>query len=87
MFYARHGAAAVFLGRWIPWLRVTAAWLAGANRMGWKRFFLWNALGGVAWATSIVVVAYILGTAAAAVLGAVGLAVLGLLVPQQSACC
>lgn len=80
VFYARHGAAAVFLGRWIPWLRVTAAWLAGANRMGWKRFFLWNALGGVAWATSIGVVAYFLGKAAAAVLGAVGLAVVGLLV-------
>ena len=79
-FYARHGAAAVFLGRWIPWLRVTAAWLADANRMGWKRFCLWNALGGVAWATSIGVVAYFLGKAAAAVLGAVGLAVLGLLV-------
>jgi membrane protein DedA with SNARE-associated domain len=48
--------------------------------MGWKRFFLWNAFGGVAWATSIGVVAYFLEKAATAVLGAVGLAVLGLLV-------
>ena len=80
VFYARHGPTAVFLGRWVPWLRFTAAWLAGANRMRWTQFLFWNALGGIAWATSIGVAAYFLGKAATAVLGAVGLAVLGLLV-------
>lgn len=80
VFYARHGATAVFLGRWVPWLRITAAWLAGANRMPWPRFLFWNALGGIAWATSVGVAAYFLGKAAAAVLGAVGLIVLALIV-------
>lgn len=80
VFFARHGAKAVFLGRWVPWLRITAAWLAGANRMPWPRFLLWNALGGVAWATSVGVAAYLLGKAAAAVLGAAGLALLALIV-------
>jgi membrane protein DedA with SNARE-associated domain len=75
VFYVRHGPAAVFLGRWVPWLRVTAAWLAGANRMPWPRFLFWNALGGVAWATSIGVAAYVLGNAAAAVLGTAGLVI------------
>lgn len=79
-FFARHGARAVFFGRWIPWLRVTAAWLAGANRMPWPRFLVWNALGGVVWATSIGVAAYFLGKAAEAVFGAIGLAVLALIV-------
>jgi membrane protein DedA with SNARE-associated domain len=79
-FFARHGAKAVFLGRWIPWLRVTAAWLAGASRMPWPRFLFWNALGGIAWATSIGIAAYVLGQAAAAVLGATGLALLVLIV-------
>src|SRR6266446_1916013 len=27
-FFARHGAAAVFFGRWLPGLRVAASWLA-----------------------------------------------------------
>lgn len=72
-FFARHGAKAVFLGRWLPWLRVTAAWLAGANRMSWPRFLFWNALGGVAWATSVGTAAYFLGKAAAPLLGALGL--------------
>jgi undecaprenyl-diphosphatase len=80
VFYARHGAPAVFLGRWVPWLRITAAWLAGTNRMPWPRFLFWNALGGVAWATSIGVAAYFLGKAAAAVLGTIGLVVLVLIV-------
>jgi membrane-associated protein len=80
VFYARHGRSAVFVGRWVPWLRITAALLAGANRMPWPRFLFWNALGGIAWATSIGVAAYLLGHAAAAVLGAVGLIVLVLIV-------
>ena len=79
-FYARHGAKAVFLGRWIPWLRVTAAWLAGATRMRWPRFLFWNALGGVTWATSIGLAAYFLGNAAAAVLGAAGLTLLAVFI-------
>jgi membrane protein DedA with SNARE-associated domain len=79
-FFARHGAKAVFLGRWVPFLRVTAAWVAGANRMRWPRFLFWNALGGITWATSVGVSAYFLGKAAAAILGAVGLAMLTLTV-------
>ena len=54
----------MFFGRWVPWLRVTVAWLAGAGRMRWRTFALWNALGGIAWATSIAGAAYLLGTAA-----------------------
>jgi undecaprenyl-diphosphatase len=75
-FFGRHGPKAVFLGRWVPWLRITAAWLAGASRMRWPRFLLWNALGGAAWATSVALAAYVLGKAASAVLGGVGLALL-----------
>ena len=33
-FFERHGAKAVFLGRWVTGLRITSAWLAGVNRMG-----------------------------------------------------
>jgi membrane protein DedA with SNARE-associated domain len=79
-FFERHGAKAVFFGRWVPWLRITAAWLAGTNRMWWPRFLFWNALGGITWAASIGLAAYFLGKAAAAILGAVGVAVLALIV-------
>jgi membrane protein DedA with SNARE-associated domain len=79
-FFERHGPQAVFIGRWVPWLRITAAWLAGANRMQWPRFLFWNALGGITWAASIGLGAYFLGKAAAAILGAVGLALLTVII-------
>lgn len=79
-FFERHGAKAVFLGRFVPWLRVTAAWLAGASRMRWPRFLLANAAGGVIWAASVGLAAYLLGKAAGAILSAIGLGLFALVV-------
>ena len=61
----RHGASMVFFGRFIAILRFTAAWVAGLGRMHWWKFLLWNALGGIAWAVSVGLVAYYGGKAAA----------------------
>jgi len=71
-FFARHGAKAVFLGRWVALVRVTAAWMAGANHMPMRRFTFYNALGGVTWAAGVGLVAYALGEAGAHVLTKVG---------------
>jgi len=60
-FFARHGPKAVFLGRWVALLRITAAVLAGANGMPARSFFVWNALGGVCWAVSVGLLGYFLG--------------------------
>ncbi|MEP6910640.1 MAG: DedA family protein [Actinomycetota bacterium] len=73
-FFKKHGGKTVFLGRWLPFLRITAAWLAGANHMAWPKFLAWNAAGGIAWAVSIGVLAYYVGNAAIAVIHTVGLA-------------
>jgi membrane protein DedA with SNARE-associated domain len=77
-FFARRGAAAVFFGRWLPGLRAAASWLAGANRMPWRRFVLWNALGGIAWATTVGSLAYVVGRSVGSSLNAIGLVVIGL---------
>jgi membrane protein DedA with SNARE-associated domain len=63
-FFERHGSKAVFFGRFILGLRVWASWLAGATRMNWRSFVLWNALGGICWATAIGLLSYSLGRAA-----------------------
>ncbi len=63
-FFARHGPKAVFFGRFILGLRTWASWLAGANHMRWRTFFLWNALGGICWATGVGLIAYFLGSSA-----------------------
>ena len=67
-FFARHGAKAVFLGRWLALVRVTAAWMAGMNHMPFRVFFFWNALGGITWALGIGLLAYIAGDGAAHVI-------------------
>jgi undecaprenyl-diphosphatase len=68
VFFARHGGKTVLFARWLPFLRVTAAWLAGANHMPWPRFFAWNALGGISWAISVGVFAYFAGAVAVRIL-------------------
>jgi len=77
-FFAKHGSKTVFFGRWLPFLRVTAAWLAGAHHMPWPTFVAWNAAGGIAWAISISLFAYLAGAAAEAVIHAAGYVALGL---------
>lgn len=63
-FFARHGPKAVFFGRFILGLRTWASWLAGANHMRWRTFALWNALGGICWATGVGLLAYFVGRSA-----------------------
>jgi membrane-associated protein len=77
-FFARHGPKAVFLGRWVSGLRIASAWLAGMNRMRWPVFVFWNALGGIAWAASVGLLAYALGPTAERIFKVVGLAGVGL---------
>jgi membrane protein DedA with SNARE-associated domain len=63
-FFERHGSKAVYFGRFVLGLRVWASWLAGATRMHWRSFVLWNALGGISWAVAIGLIAYFLGNSA-----------------------
>jgi membrane protein DedA with SNARE-associated domain len=72
-FFDRHGPKAVFFGRFVLGLRVWASWLAGATHMHWRSFVLWNALGGIAWATAIGLIAYFLGHSAGNAIEAFGL--------------
>jgi len=72
-FFEKHGAKAVFFGRFIAVLRVTAAWLAGLSHMAWWRFFVWNAAGGILWATSVSLLAYWAGKAVAETISKYGL--------------
>lgn len=72
-FFDKHGAKAVFLGRWVALLRVAAAWIAGINEMPFPRFFVWNALGGISWATTVGLAGYFAGHAAEKVIKDVGI--------------
>jgi membrane protein DedA with SNARE-associated domain/membrane-associated phospholipid phosphatase len=66
-FFARHGGEAVFMARFFSGLRVFGALVAGMSNMRWARFFVYNALGGVVWATAVVLAGFLLGTSIGAV--------------------
>lgn len=73
VYFRRHGGKTVFFGRWLPVLRVTAAWMAGASHMQWRRFAVFNALGGIGWAISISSLGYFAGKSADSVVGVLGI--------------
>ncbi|MDQ2923697.1 MAG: DedA family protein [Candidatus Dormibacteraeota bacterium] len=60
--FLQHGGKIVFFGRFASILRTYAAFLAGTNRMPWWRFLVFNAAGGIVWATVFGTGAYVLGT-------------------------
>lgn len=74
--FMRHGGKIVFIGRFVALLRVFAAVLAGANKYDARRFFLWNAFGGVVWAGLIGTTGYQFGRQVENVVGPAGLVAL-----------
>ncbi len=70
--FQRYGIEVVFFGRFVAFLRALAAFLAGANRMGWRRFLIANAAGGIVWSGVYGIGAYALGTHIHRLLGPVG---------------
>ncbi|MFC8516188.1 DedA family protein [Streptomyces sp. NPDC057257] len=59
----RRGPAAVFVGRFIAFLRSFVPAMAGASEMPYRRFLLYNALGGLLWGVGNVVLGYVAGAA------------------------
>jgi membrane protein DedA with SNARE-associated domain len=49
LLFERQGDKVVFFGRFVSVLRTYVGFLAGVNRMEWRRFFVFNAAGAVLW--------------------------------------
>ena len=71
--FQKHGNKVVFFGRFVAVLRAWAAFLAGTNRMHWTSFLLYNALGGIIWATIFGLGGYFLGSKVEQFSGPVGI--------------
>ncbi|MFC8722280.1 DedA family protein [Kitasatospora sp. NPDC057198] len=68
----RRGPAAVLLGRFVAFFRALMPALAGASKMPYRRFLLFNALGGLLWGVGCVLLGYFAGAAYSKVEGTVG---------------
>jgi len=61
-FYERYGGMTIFVARFVPLVRTFAPFLAGVGSMEYRRFLIFNVVGGVAWSLLIVLAGYFFGT-------------------------
>jgi membrane protein DedA with SNARE-associated domain len=78
--FRRRSDMAIFGGRFVAFLRIFAGPIAGVMHMPFHRFFVFNALGAVVWATVVVGLAYVLGEHVAVLLRNAGLTMLALVI-------
>jgi len=62
-FYEKHGGKTVTLARFLPFIRTFAPIVAGAAEMNYRRFVMFNLLGGFLWAICVTLLGYGLGKA------------------------
>ena len=68
----RWGGPAVFLGRWVALARALVPGLTGMSGMRYRTFLLFNALGGIAWGTTFVMIGYAAGSSYSHVASQIG---------------
>jgi len=60
-FFVRHGGKAVFGSHFMHLLRALMPFVAGARRMHYLKFLLFNAVGCIVWATVFATIGYLAG--------------------------
>lgn len=81
-FFAKHGASALIVGRYVAIVRSFLGMIAGVSAMPRRKFLIYNAVGGVVWSVTFTLVGFFFGRNLPALkreLGRVGL-VLGAVV-------
>ena len=60
-YFTRYGNKTILVARFITGLRVFAALLAGASKMPWRVFFVYNVAGAILWSIVITTLGYLFG--------------------------
>ncbi|MBI3361252.1 MAG: VTT domain-containing protein [Chloroflexi bacterium] len=60
-FYDKHGGKTITLARFMPFIRTFAPIVAGAVEMDYRRFMVFNLLGGMFWAIGVTLAGFFIG--------------------------
>jgi membrane-associated protein len=60
-FYERYGGKTIIVARFVPIIRTFCPPVAGAAKMSYKRYLLYDIFGGICWVWSMVLLGYTLG--------------------------
>lgn len=61
-FYEKYGGKTIIIARFVPIVRTFAPIVAGAAKMPYRRFLMFNVVGGFLWVFSMILAGYFLGS-------------------------
>ena len=61
VFFERYGGRSIVLARFVPIVRTFTPIVAGASRMRYRSFVIYNVVGGTLWACGVTTLGYFLG--------------------------
>ena len=61
-FYERHGGKTVIIARFMPIVRTFVPIIAGMGQMGYRRYTIYNVIGGIGWIWSMLLIGFFLGS-------------------------
>jgi len=60
-FYERHGGKTIVIARFMPIVRTFVPVVAGMGQMNYRRYTVYNIVGGIGWIGSMLLIGYFLG--------------------------
>ena len=60
-FYEKHGPITIVVGRFMPFIRTFAPFIAGVAHMSYPRFATYNLIGGILWVVGLTGLGYLIG--------------------------
>jgi membrane-associated protein len=61
VFFEKHGTKAIIMARFVPFVRTFAPFAAGIGKMDYKKYLLFDVIGGALWIGSLLTAGYLLG--------------------------